>query len=230
MTNRARAHTRNILFAVGIVPAVLVLVFVTKVGLMLSAQAAGDSAYDDGDYTKAGEEFDANTGTNIFQSWIAHFNRGAALFQAEDHEGAIASFEKALANVPDDKECKVRINIALAHEAIGDGLVETDPQGAIDRWQSGRDVLAEGECPDRDEDAKTVDERLKKKIEQEQKKQEEQQDPDENDPEEEKKKQEEEEKKKQELEERNKQGREDRKDLEQYEEYPYEERQPGYSW
>ncbi|NYG58115.1 tetratricopeptide (TPR) repeat protein [Nocardioides daedukensis] len=226
MTNRARVKMRNILFLVGIIPVILTFLFVAKVGLMLSAQAAGESAYDEGDHPKAGEKFEGNKSLNLLEPWLAPFNYGTTLFQDADYEGAIKEFEAALKKAPKDERCTVRNNIALAHEVIGDGLVEDDPQAAIDSWQAGRDVLAEGDCPDDNEDSKTIDERLKKKIEQ----QKEQQDKDQKqDPEDDKDKKEQEQKKK-ELEERNDKGREERKENRDFEDYPYSEREPGYQW
>src|SRR3546814_7259806 len=108
---------------------------------------------------------------SLFEPWLAPFNHGTTLFQDTDYEGAIKEFEAALEKAPQDKRCTVRNNIALAHEIIGDGLVEDDPEDAIESWQAGRDMLAEGDCPDDNKDSKTIDERLKKKIEQQKEKQ-----------------------------------------------------------
>src|SRR3546814_14741270 len=104
--------------------------------------------------------------------------------------------------------CALPIYIALANEIIGDGLVEDDPEAAIESWQAGRDMLAAGDCPDDNKDSKTIDERLKKKIEQQKEKQEQDQ---EQDPKDDKEKKEQEQKKK-ELEERNDKGREESKE------------------
>src|SRR3546814_1527025 len=120
LTNRARAKTRNIRCVVRIIPMILTFLFVAKVGLMLSAQAAGESAYDEGEHPKAGEKFEGNKSLNLFEPWLAPFNHGTTLFQDTDSAGAIKAFEAALEKAPQDKRCTVRNTIALAHAIIGD--------------------------------------------------------------------------------------------------------------
>lgn len=214
---------RNRLFIIGILPIIVALLFITKVGLMLNAQADGDSAYDEEKFAAAGEKFEGNTSLNFLESWIAPYNHGTALYRNADPEGAIKKFKTALADVPEKKECMVRVNIALSHEVIGDGVAETGREVAVESWQAGRDVLAEGDCPDNHENSRVVDERLKEKIEQKQDEQEPEEEPDEKD-------KEEQEKKKKELEERNQQGRAERKENQNYEDYRFTDRGDQYRW
>lgn len=169
-----RAPRRNLLFVIGIVPSILALLFAGKVGLMLQANAAGSSSYDDGQYADAMGSFERNLTANLFEEWKAPFNRGDAQHQDKAYDDAIESYETALKSVPTEDECTVRINLALTHELVGDAALDQGkPDRAIDSWQTGRDVLAEGDCPtdagrgdQQSEVAATVDQRLADKLKQ----------------------------------------------------------------
>ncbi|WP_156388614.1 MULTISPECIES: hypothetical protein [unclassified Nocardioides] len=233
-TNPARRRWRNRLFLLGIVPLLAALLFVTKVGMMLSAQADGQSAYDKDKFSKAAKAFGDNASLNVMEAWISPFNEGAAKQRDEDYDGALEKYDDALKDVPDDKECTVRINIALVHEVLGDTAAEKpDGEAALKSWQTGRDALAEADCPtdagERTDDAKAVDERLRQKIEQEKQKQQENPPPPKKDDKKEKKKQEKLKKQKEKLEKRNDKGRVDRKKSQDFEDYDYDS-DPGYEW
>ena len=49
------------------------------------------------------------------ESYVAPYNRGNALYHNNDFDGAIDEYNRALSfNPPDNRECSIRINIALA--------------------------------------------------------------------------------------------------------------------
>lgn len=178
-----RPHQRRALFLAGILPAVLALAFGLKVTLMLQANAEGRDAFDRGDYDGAQAAFADTRALNWLESWVAPFDEGTAHHAEGRYDAAIPDYEAALEHVPEREECTVRINLALAHEAIGDRLAEEmDSEAAIDSWQTGVDVLAEGGCPDESgrgeeqtRDAETLDERLRQKIERQEQQQPEEQ-------------------------------------------------------
>lgn len=169
-----KARLRLTLLVAGALPALLVLGYLVKVGLMLQHNAAGRDAFERGDHDGAAAEFFETRDLNWFESWIAPFDEGASHHAEGVYDDAIAAYGKALESVPDREECTVRINLALAHEAVGDRKqADQDLDGAIASWQEGIDVLAAGECPtdsgrgqEQTDDAAAVDERLRGKQQQ----------------------------------------------------------------
>ncbi|HYG92630.1 MAG TPA: hypothetical protein VD859_03510 [Nocardioides sp.] len=176
---------RRRLLLAGLLPAVLALLLAAKVGLMLVNDSAGRGAFDDGDHAAAAEEFAANQRLNLFQSWLAHFDEGAALHAGGDPDAAVDAYADALGSVPDEHQCLVRVNLALALEARGDAARrDGDAAAAREDWQAGVDALEEGGCrtedrgnrdagaeqPDgrtlaeRAADARFVDRRLQEKL------------------------------------------------------------------
>ncbi len=235
---RLTRRTRNRLLAWGLLPALLCLLFAGKVGLMLSADAAGRLAYEQGDFAVAQQEFASNDRLNLFEPWKARFNEGDARYQQGDHVGAVSRFEAALTDVPHEHDCTVRINLALTHERVGDLAAEgADRAAAVQAWQAGRDTLAAGDCPtdagggpEQAGTARVVDERLRRKIEEppttEPPPPQEQPAPEEPAPPQEPQQDE----RVQELEERNSDGEEYRREVEDLEESPFDGWSPDYEW
>lgn len=220
-----RTRTRNRLYAWGLVPSLLLLVFATKILLMLSAQSAGESAYGSERYGDARAEFAGNQRWNLFESWRAPFNEGDARFRLEDHEGAVEQFETALGDAPEGETCMIRVNLALSHEAIGDSVMDDgDRLAAIDAWRAGREVLAEGGCDTHD--VRTTDQRLAAKLDG----QESEEQPEQDDPTEKQEADPELEKKRKKVEEKNLAGRGKRKDYQELDDYPYQPDQPDQHW
>jgi tetratricopeptide (TPR) repeat protein len=158
----------------GVLPALLVLAFALKVGIMVQDNSSGRDAFDRGDYDGAAADFFDTRSLNWLERWVAPFDEGSSHHAEGLYDEAIAAYEASLDVVPERDECTVRINLALAHEAVGDGQQERqDTEGALESWQAGIDVLAAGECPTdsgrgqaQSDDAAAVDERLRSKIEQ----------------------------------------------------------------
>ncbi|WP_141014374.1 hypothetical protein [Nocardioides sambongensis] len=179
-----RPRLRKVLLLAGVVPAVLAVVLAVLVTRMLTSQGAGEESFDSGDFADAAASFDSAGGVNPFEEWVTAFDRGAAEHADGDLDAAIELYESALTTVPTAEECTVRINLALAHESVGDGLVEDedadeqDVEDAIASWDAGLTALRDGDCPEdsgrgeaQTEDAAAVEERLEKKIEQQQQQQ-----------------------------------------------------------
>jgi tetratricopeptide (TPR) repeat protein len=182
--NRHPRLRRPLLSAV-FLPALLVLAFGIKVGLMVQDDRAGRDAFDRGDYDGSQAAFAENRTLNFLEPWIAPFDEGTAHHAEGQYDDAITDYEAALEHVPDREECTVRINLALAHESVGDALAaQRDREAAVESWQAGIDVLAAGGCPEssgrgkeQTKDAETVDKRLRQKIEQQQQEQPSEQEP-----------------------------------------------------
>ena len=137
-----RRRRRKILYLVGLIPALLLLLVSGRIAVLLHHQDRAMNAYANGAFESAREHFAANQVLNPIEPWIAPFGEGDARYRLEDFDGAVTAFEKALEDVPEEHECMVRVNLALAHEAMGDVLAEEDDRlEAIDAWQEGRRVL-----------------------------------------------------------------------------------------
>lgn len=182
MTN-PRRRLRLVLLLAGLVPVLLVAAYALKVTLMLQANGSGRDAFDRGDLDGAASDFAGTRKLNWFESWVAAFDEGTAEHAQGKYAEAIAAYQAALEDVPHREECTVRINLALAHEAVGDAAAESGAsEDARKAYQAGIDVLAAGKCPqdsgrgkEQSADAGAVDERLRQKLEQSQ--QQEPQDP-----------------------------------------------------
>jgi tetratricopeptide (TPR) repeat protein len=158
-----RIHRRNQLFALGVVPAVLVLLLLLDVILQLDANHAGRSAYDDQKYADAEQAFLDAGGVDLPEGWVAPFNAGAAAYQDGRYADAVGHFETALDDVPEDRECTVRVDLALTHEALGDRLrLQGKPRQSLEEFHVGRSVLDGGGCADGE--GKSVDDRLAARI------------------------------------------------------------------
>lgn len=182
----ARRPRRRTLLLAGLLPALLVLALLGKVLVMRHHDSIGRDAFDRGDYPLGQHSFAANRRLNLFERWIAPFDEGTIHHAAGELDDAVDDYETALEVVPGREECTVRINLALAHESIGDALAEQkDGQGAAKEWKAGIKVLADGRCPQhagrgkkQSKDAQHVDKRLRdKQRQQEQQQQQDEQQP-----------------------------------------------------
>ena len=146
-----RSGARRVLYLVGAIPSLLALLVSLRLALLLVHQERALSAYARGDFQTAGGEFDANRVLNPVQAWVAPFGEGTARYRQQDYAGAADALVVALSATPADKECAVRVNLALAHEGLGDAALEAgDRDEAEESWAEGIEALAD--CPRRDQD------------------------------------------------------------------------------
>lgn len=171
-----RSRLRRMLLLAGLLPALLVAAYALKVVLMLQANASGRDAFERGDADAAAADFAGTRRWNWLEPWVAPFDEGTADHARGRYDDAIASYRAALEDVPHRDECTVRINLALAHEAVGDAALEAGAaEDALAAFQAGIDALAAGDCPqasgrgeEQTADARAVDERLRQKLQQSQ--------------------------------------------------------------
>ena len=127
--------------------------------------------YNNGEYSeKLAEQL---TLFNFSQSYVADYNYGNILYQNGDYESAIEQYKKSLSDktIPEDRECSVRINYALAICKTVK-LDESDEQSikkAISIYESAIDVLTEHGCANKNDDNGHSEkaEKLKKDIQNE---------------------------------------------------------------
>jgi len=87
--------------------------------------------------------------------YVYLYNKGNELYEDEDYELAVQSYEKAL-NVypPKKKECSIRINLALSmiYQIDFDRINEEDKDNVIKTLEDAKDVLCEKGCATEDND------------------------------------------------------------------------------
>lgn len=141
------------------------------IGCMVLVFNYGYNAYLIHRYNQKDYSVDAKPLTvfNWTEDYVAYYNQGNVYYQQGDYLNAIDAYERALeANPPEEKECSIRINIALAMIAtIGD--LYKDPAYADDVLTvlyEARDVLLENGCATESGDGHSATaEKLKEEIE-----------------------------------------------------------------
>ncbi len=112
---------------------------------------------------------------NFPQRYVANYNYGNIFYKIEEYEQAIEQYKKALEvnNIPEKKECKIRINYALAMCKTIE-LDENDEESiknAIEVYESAIDILTEKGCANKDnnnghsQDAEKLKQDIQKEIE-----------------------------------------------------------------
>lgn len=89
------------------------------------------------------------------EPYIAPYNSGNAYYQEGKYDKAIKQYEKALSyNPPKSKECKIRINLALAMVVPIDvqSITAENKQEVIDILHKAKDILCEDGCAHMEDD------------------------------------------------------------------------------
>ncbi len=88
------------------------------------------------------------------EPYIADYNQGNIYFKSGDYENAIISYKNALdKNPPHDRECKIRINLALSMVTPinPEEITEDNVDEVINTLEEAKDVLIEHGCANRDD-------------------------------------------------------------------------------
>lgn len=109
----------------------------------------------------------------ILQPYIAPYNKGNVHYQRGEYELAVEQYEKALLkNPPHRKECKIRINLALAKLAMinPDDITAANVNEIIAQLEDARDILLEDGCANNEDtghsrDAQTLKDEIDQMIE-----------------------------------------------------------------
>lgn len=142
-----RSRRRRILFLIGLLPLGLALLLVLKVATMLYLNSTGRDDYAGNRLAAAAGAFETTLLGNVLESWVAPYDLGTTHYRQGDFDQARERLEEALALAPPPEQCRVRINLALADEALGDAaLADGEVATARSRWRLARDVLAAGGC------------------------------------------------------------------------------------
>ena len=141
---RRRRRAKYLLWSLPVVVA-LVYVAVRLISLSVVNQTALE-LFDSGAYAQSEERSTSLLDQDIIEPYLPYFNRGDAKAAQEQYTEAIDDFERALELAPADRQCDVRVNLALSWERLGDiYAVNGYPQGAIQLYQAAKTVIAEGD-------------------------------------------------------------------------------------
>ena len=141
---RRRRRTRYLLLSLPVMIA-LVYVAVRLIGLSLVNQTALD-LFDAGAYAQSEEVSTGLLDQTLIEPYLPFFNRGDAKAAQEQYTDAIDDFERALELAPVERQCDVRVNLALSWERLGDVYAAAGfPDGAKQLYQAALAVIAEGD-------------------------------------------------------------------------------------
>ncbi len=165
---RRRRRRKLLLFSLPVC-FVIVMIALKLLSLPILSQIA-HSYYMNGRYDIAHGVLKPLGLANWFESYKQPFNQGNALYKKGDFVGAEAHYRTALVTVPEEKECDVRINLALAIEAQADEFLgKKNFDKAIIRYDDVKAVLQDGKdaCGVQfsdDKDGGATSERIEKRV------------------------------------------------------------------
>lgn len=141
---RKTKRRRLLLFSL---PLCLVFSIVGLKFISLSAfTALAHSNYDSSHFSASHSWLTPLTFANWIQPYTVHYNQGNALFKQANYSESEKSYRTALETVPSDKECSVRINLALSIESQADALtVAKKYDAAIIKYDAAKSVLYDGQ-------------------------------------------------------------------------------------
>jgi tetratricopeptide (TPR) repeat protein len=140
---RRRRRAKYLLWSLPVV-AVMLYVAVRLIGLSLVNQTALD-LFDSGAYEASEEVSTGLLDQTLIEPYLPWFNRGDAKAAQEQYTDAIDDFERALELAPAERQCDVRVNLALSWERLGDIYAAAGfPDGAKQLYEASLAVIAEG--------------------------------------------------------------------------------------
>ena len=120
----AGRRKRRLLWAA--LPAAVVLAASVKLLSLAPLGAAAEDAFGDGNAPALAAAADWLGILNLVEPYKADFARGDAYALRGDFEAARTSFERALRGAPESDGCRIRVNLALSIEKLGDARRNTD--------------------------------------------------------------------------------------------------------
>lgn len=147
---------------------ILYLFFLVVIGKLIFTYVYNERIIhkvDDGVYTSNANML---TFANVYQPYIAHYNRGNIFYKQGKYDEAVKEYNSALkCRVPDGKECIIRINLALSIIAkIPSDYDSADNIDAtIATLKEAREVLLPDDCANDEGTGHSKEaEKLKKEI------------------------------------------------------------------
>ena len=135
------ACRRRLLWAV--LPSAVVLLASAKMLSLGPLGAAAEEAFSGKDVPALAAAADWLGAINLVEPYKADFARGDAQALSGDYAAARASFESALRAAPESDACRIRVNLVLSIEKLGDARKEGgDGPAASVLYQEGLEVIA----------------------------------------------------------------------------------------
>jgi hypothetical protein len=132
---------RRLLWAV--LPSAAVLLAAAKMLSLGPLGTAAEDAFTAKDAPALGAAADWLGAINLIEPYKADFARGDSHVLSGDFEAARGSFETALRAAPESDGCRIRVNLVLSIEKLGDARKEGgDDAAATALYQDGLDVIA----------------------------------------------------------------------------------------
>jgi len=144
--NRRRKHLRKWMLIAIIPVAIAILLYGVKVVSMTAFAETTLKTYTNGDLTTAQQSASRLKFANWFEPWKAYFDNGTTMVALGSYDLAVPELDEARARYESGKDlkakeikevsCKIRGNLAIAYEGLGDNQI-TDKK--IDEAQKSYD-------------------------------------------------------------------------------------------
>ncbi|MEE2568672.1 hypothetical protein V1638_04595 [Pseudarthrobacter sp. J64] len=143
-----RLARRRRLLVRSALPVLLALLIAAKLLSVAVFSGQSISAFENRDAAALARAAGALRVANLLETHKPAFAEGDALVLTGDFAGARDRFEESLAAGPGADECRVRVNLVLSIEKLGDAAAEADDPGAAALFGEGLDVVqgAPGGC------------------------------------------------------------------------------------
>ncbi len=145
---------------------VLIIVFIKFAGTFILNKYY-IAKLDDGDIESA--NFENFLWLNFEEPYVVYYNLGNKHYEENEFADAIKEYEEALEieNIPEKKECSIRINLALARIGTikSDYDAKENIEDTLDKLKKAKDVLLEEDCAREDGDGHSIEaQKLKEEI------------------------------------------------------------------
>lgn len=135
------ARRRKLLWAA--LPSAVVLLASAKMLSLGALGTAAEDAFTGKDAPALAAAADWLGVLNLIEPYKADFARGDAQVLSGDFAAARASFETALRAAPESEGCRIRVNLVLSIEKLGDARKEGGDDAAANAlYQDGLDIIA----------------------------------------------------------------------------------------
>jgi len=139
-SDAGRSRRRRLLTAA--LPAVVVIAAAAKMLSLVPLGTAAEGAFTGKDASALAAAADWLGTVNVIEPYKADFARGDAHVLRGDFAAARTSFETALSGAPERDGCRIRVNLVLSIEKLGDGRGNAgDQAGARTLYQEGLGVI-----------------------------------------------------------------------------------------
>lgn len=144
--DKHRLAKRRKLLLVSLIPCLVIGVVALKLISLSALATIAHSSYQSGDYDRTANTLSPLRTGNWFEPYLVHFDQANARYKQGDYQQAEESYRRALETVPEERECDVRINLALSIIGQADALLaQKSYDQAIVRYDDAKAVVYDGQ-------------------------------------------------------------------------------------